>query len=151
ALKLLGPPALGTDSAAWSAMIDRRTGEHVPELLGAGGDAVSAMSPPPGPAAARPGADTPLAAAFPQLRDAAWAPAIGDSRAPNLGMGALGEGTWGISTASSGAIRQLLSTEIPTLPSGLWAYRVDQQRTLVGSAMSDCGRVLDWCRTELAM
>ncbi|WP_394213853.1 gluconokinase [Brachybacterium vulturis] len=151
ASKLLGTPALGTASAAWSGMIDRRTGQYVPELLEAVGVDVSAMGPALDPSDALPVDGTPLAAEFPQLEDAVWVPVIGDGLAANLGIGALGEGTWGISTATSGAIRQLLSTEIPSLPSGLWAYRVDQQRTLVGSAMSDCGRVLDWCRHELAM
>jgi len=151
AFKLLGSPALGTASAAWSGMIDRRTGEYVPELLEAVGVDLSMMGPSLDPSDALPVGGTPLAEEFPQLKDAAWLPVIGDGLAANLGIGALGEGTWGISTATSGAIRQLLSTEIPTLPSGLWAYRVDQQRTLVGSAMSDCGRVLDWCRNELAM
>lgn len=151
AFKLLGTPALGTASAAWSGMIDRRTGEYVPELLEAVGVDVSAMGAAMDPSDAIPVGGTPLAAEFPQLKNAVWLPVIGDGLAANLGIGALGEGTWGISTATSGAIRQLLATEIPTLPSGLWAYRVDQQRTLVGSAMSDCGRVLDWCRNELAM
>jgi len=151
ALKLLGTAALGTASAAWSGMIDRRTGLYEPELLEAAGVGASAMGPALDPSDALPVDGAPLAAEFPQLKDAVWLPVIGDGLAANLGIGALGSGTWGISTATSGAIRQLLSTEIPTLPSGLWAYRVDQQRTLVGSAMSDCGRVLDWCRTELAM
>ena len=151
AFKLLGTPALGTASAAWSGMIDRRTGEYVPELLESLGIDLSMMGPTLDPSDALPVAGTPLAAEFPQLRNAAWLPVIGDGLAANLGVGALGAGTWGISTATSGAIRQLLDAEIPTLPSGLWAYRVDQQRTLVGSAMSDCGRVLDWCRNELAM
>ncbi|NMA78877.1 MAG: gluconokinase [Actinomycetales bacterium] len=151
ALKLLGTAALGTASAAWSGMIDRRTGQYVPELLEAVGVDAGMMGASLDPSDALPVAGTPLAAEFPQLREAVWLPVIGDGLAANLGIGALGEGTWGISTATSGAIRQLLSSEIPTLPSGLWAYRVDQQRTLVGSAMSDCGRVLDWCRNELAM
>ncbi|ATG50628.1 sugar kinase [Brachybacterium vulturis] len=151
ASQLLGTAALGTASAAWSGMIDRRTGQYVPELLEAVGVDVSALGPALDPSDALPVDGTPLAAEFPQLKDAVWLPVIGDGLAANLGIGALGEGTWGISTATSGAIRQLLSTEIPSLPSGLWAYRVDQQRTLVGSAMSDCGRVLDWCRHELQM
>ncbi|MDN5899586.1 MAG: gluconokinase [Brachybacterium sp.] len=151
ASKLLGTPALGTASAAWSGMIDRRTGQYVPELLEAVGVDVSAMGPALDPSDALPVEGTPLAEEFPQLKDAVWVPVIGDGLAANLGIGAFGADTWGISTATSGAIRQLLSTEIPSLPSGLWAYRVDQQRTLVGSAMSDCGRVLDWCRNELAM
>ncbi|MGP9536590.1 gluconokinase [Brachybacterium sp. AOP43-C2-M15] len=151
ALKLLGRAALGTASAAWSGMIDRRTGQYVPELLEAVGVDLSMMGPAVDPDDALPVEGTPLAAEFPQLRRAVWLPVIGDGLAANLGIGALGAGTWGISTATSGAIRQLLDSEIPALPSGLWAYRVDQQRTLVGSAMSDCGRVLDWCRNELAM
>lgn len=151
AFKLLGTPALGTASAAWSGMIDRRTGEYVPELLEAVGVDLSMMGEALDPSDALPVADTPLAAEFPQLRDAVWLPVIGDGLAANMGIGALGSGTWGISTATSGAIRQLLDTEIDSLPNGLWAYRVDQRRTLVGSAMSDCGRVLDWARFQLGI
>ncbi|MGO1567103.1 MAG: FGGY family carbohydrate kinase, partial [Brachybacterium sp.] len=136
ALKLLGTAALGTASAAWSGMIDRRTGQYVPELLEAVGVDPAMMGTALDPSDAIPVEGTPLAAEFPQLRGAVWLPVIGDGLAANLGIGALGAGTWGISTATSGAIRQLLDTSIPTLPSGLWAYRVDQQRTLVGSAMS---------------
>ncbi|WP_341853972.1 FGGY family carbohydrate kinase [Brachybacterium sp. GPGPB12] len=151
AFKALGTPALGTASATWSGMIDRRTGQYVPESLDAVGVDEAAMGPAIDPDDALPVAGTPLASEFPRLAEAVWSPVIGDGLAANLGIGALGTGTWGISTATSGAIRQLLDTDIPALPSGLWAYRVDQRRTLVGSAMSDCGRVLDWCRNELAM
>ncbi|GAA1299651.1 gluconokinase [Brachybacterium alimentarium] len=151
ALKLLGTSALGTASAAWSGMIDRRTGQYIPELLEAVGVDPSAMGTALDPSDALPVAGTPLASEFPQLKDAVWLPVIGDGLAANMGIGALGSGTWGISTATSGAIRQLLDTEIASLPSGLWAYRVDQRRTLVGSAMSDCGRVLDWARFQLAI
>ncbi|MGY5766021.1 gluconokinase [Brachybacterium sp. DNPG3] len=151
AFKLLGTPALGTASAAWSGMIDRRTGEYVPELLEAVGVAESAMGRPLDPSQGVPVGGTPLAAEFPQLSDAVWVPVIGDGLSANLGIGALGGATWGISTATSGAIRQLIPTHDGTLPSGLWAYRVDAARTLVGSAMSDCGRVLDWARFQLAI
>lgn len=151
AFRLLGTAALGTASAAWSGMIDRRTGEYVPEVLEAIGVQASALGEALDPDDALPVAGTPLAEEFPQLTDAVWLPVIGDGLAANLGIGALGAGTWGISTATSGAIRQLLDTEISSLPSGLWAYRVDQRRTLVGSAMSDCGRVLDWARFQLGI
>ena len=151
ALKLLGTPALGTASAAWSGMIDRRTGQYVPELLEAVGVDADMMGTPLDPSDALPVADTPLATEFPQLAGAMWVPVIGDGLAANMGIGAHGSSTWGISTATSGAIRQLVSGTTPTLPGGLWAYRVDADRTLVGSAMSDCGRVLDWCRNQLQL
>lgn len=151
ALKLLGTPALGTASAAWSGMIDRRTGRYDAELLAAVGVDGAMMGTPLDPAEALPIGDTPLAAEFPQLADAVWMPVVGDGLSANMGIGALGPTTWGISTATSGAIRQLITTDSGTLPSGLWAYRVDAQRTLVGSAMSDCGRVLDFARNQFSI
>lgn len=151
AFRLLGTPVLGTASAAWAGLIDRRTGEYDAELLEAAGVDPSVFSAPRDPSAGEPVAGTPLAREFPQLKDATWLPVIGDGLAANMGIGALGAGTWGISTATSGAIRRLVDTPVETLPSGLWAYRVDARRTLVGSAMSDCGRVLDWARIQLGL
>src|SRR5699024_7395763 len=113
--------------------------------------AAATMGTPLDPSDALPVADPPLATAFPQLAGAMWVPVIGDGLAANMGIGALGSSAWGISTATSGAIRQLFSGTTPTLPGGLWACRVDADRTLVGSAMSDCGRVLDWCRNQLQL
>src|SRR5699024_7359530 len=90
ALRLLGTPALGTASAAWSGMIDRRTGQYVPELLEAVGVRASALGEALDPDDAPPVAGTPLAGEFPQLADAVWLPVIGDGLAANLGIGALG-------------------------------------------------------------
>src|SRR5699024_9455046 len=120
----------------------------VPELLEAVGVDADMMGTPLDPSDALPVADTPLATEFPHLAGAVWVPVIGDGLAANMGIGAYGSSTWGISTATSGAIRQLVSGTTPTLPGGLWAYRMDADRPLVGAAMSDCGRVLDWCRTR---
>lgn len=140
--RLLGTPALGTAAAAWGGMVDRRTGEYANVLLDATGVPASSLGRPRDPADVIPVAGTPLAAEVPGLESAVWVPVVGDGLTANLGIGALGAGTWGISTATSGAIRVLLDTPVQTLPPGLWAYRVDGQRTLVGSAMSDAGRVL---------
>ncbi|WP_214401593.1 FGGY-family carbohydrate kinase [Pseudonocardia lacus] len=49
-----------------------------------------------------------------------------------------------MSAATSGAIRVLV-TDIPErIPSGLWCYRVDSRRSLLGGALNDVGRVLSW-------
>lgn len=143
-LKLTGQATLGTAAAAWGGMLNRRTGRYVPELLSATGVSVEALGTPRDPNHTVSLQGTELAAQLPQLADAVWVPVVGDGLSANLGIGALGEDTWGISTATSGAIRVLLSSEVEKLPSGLWAYRVDQGRTLVGSAMSDAGRVLSF-------
>src|SRR5262249_58837100 len=36
-------------------------------------------------------------------------------------------------------------------PWGLWRYRVDRERALVGGATSEGGNVLAWCRKTLAL
>lgn len=144
--RMLGTPVLGTAAAAWGGMLERRTGAYEPRLLEAGGIDAEKLGAPTDPAEGPSLAGTPLAARFPQLADARWVPVIGDGLAANIGIGATGEDAWGISTATSGAIRVLLDTDVPRLPTGLWAYRVDARRTLVGSAMSDCGRALDFAR-----
>lgn len=151
ALQLLGTPALGTASAAWAGLLDRRTGEYFPELLEAVGVEPERLGEPRDPAQALPVGGTPLAKEFPQVAEAIWVPVVGDGLTANIGIGAFGPGIWGISTATSGAVRQLLTDTSAALPTGLWAYRVDAQRTLVGSAMSDCGRVVEWASTTLRL
>lgn len=149
--RLLGQAVLGTAAAAWGGMLERRTGEYATALLGAAGIDADMLGLPTDPADGPSLAGSPLATRFPQLADARWVPVIGDGLAANIGIGATGEGTWGISTATSGAIRVLLDAEVPRLPTGLWAYRVDARRTLVGSAMSDCGRALDFARSTFGV
>lgn len=140
--RLVGTPALGTAAAAWGGMLDRRRGEYVEELLTAVDVSAESLGRPRDPADTVPLTGSPLASRVRGLDDAVWVPAVGDGLTANLGIGALGPSTWGISTATSGAIRVLLDTPVEELPSGLWAYRVDTERTLLGSAMSDAGRVL---------
>ncbi|HMR48544.1 MAG TPA: FGGY family carbohydrate kinase [Arachnia sp.] len=150
-LKLLGTAAIGTAAAAWGGMLNRRTGEYVPELIEAAGVDPGSLGKPHDPSDVVPVAGTPLAQLVPEVASAVWVPVIGDGLGANIGSGAQGGSTWGISTATSGAIRMLLNTTIDALPSGLWAYRVDAQRTLFGSAMSDCGRVLDFAQSTFRL
>lgn len=151
AAALIGTPVLGTAAAAWGGMLDRRTGQYVPDLVEAAGIDAAQLGQPRDPTQTIPVAGSELARTFPVLAQAVWVPVVGDGLVANAGIGAHGSGTWGISTATSGAIRMLMKSELGDLPFGLWAYRVDAHRTLLGSAMSDCGRVLDHARTSVAL
>lgn len=33
-----------------------------------------------------------------------------------------------------------------TAPEGLWRYRIDRSRTLIGGALTDGGSIVEWCR-----
>lgn len=94
------------------------------------------------------------AAAFPALRDSHWFPAIGDGAASNLGSGATRPGLAAINVGTSAAVRIMRSDagrRAAKAPFGLFRYRVDGQRYLVGGAISNAGNLRAWCLRELRL
>ena len=80
-----------------------------------------------------------------------WLPVVADGIASNIGTGATGEQAAALSAATSGAIR-VLPHDIPaTVPPGLWCYRVDRDRSLLGGAVNDVGLVVSWLSQTLRL
>jgi gluconokinase len=129
---------------AWTGLLDRRTGELDAELL----DAAHAV---PGQFSAP--RDTPLARSsrWPALARAVWFPVVTDGFASNLGSGATDATVLTAATATTGALRVLLDGPADPLPSGLWNYRVDARRTLLGGAVNDVGRAVSWAQSTLRL
>lgn len=142
--RLVGQPLAGTSTVAWTGLLDRRTGELDAELLAAAGVTPERFSPPrdvPDPAPAhRPGLDR-----------AVWFPVITDGFASNIGSGATDATVLTAATATSGALRVLLDGPADPLPFGLWNYRVDARRTLLGGAINDVGRAVSWAESTLRL
>lgn len=90
-------------------------------------------------------------ASAPALRGAKWYPAIGDGAASNLGSGATKPGFAAINVGTSAAVRVMASGATATSPFGLFAYRVDAKRFLVGGAISNAGNLREWCLRTLAI
>lgn len=88
---------------------------------------------------------------WPQLVDADWLPAVGDGACSNLGVGAVGPGRWAITVGTTAAIRTVLDTSPPTLPWGLWRYRLDARRVVIGGALNNGGNVYAWLRNTLQL
>ncbi len=88
---------------------------------------------------------------FPALAGARWWPAIGDGAAGNLGSGATREGRAAINVGTSAAFRVMRAGRAAKSPFGLFAYRVDSRRFVVGGAASNAGNLRAWCRRELAL
>ena len=86
---------------------------------------------------------------FPALAEAQWWPAIGDGAAGNLGSGATREGRAAINVGTSAAFRVMREGRVARSPFGLFAYRVDPRRFVVGGAVSNAGNLRAWCRREL--
>ena len=86
---------------------------------------------------------------FPELRGARWYPAMGDGAASNLGSGATRPGLAAINFGTSGAVRVVRWGRRARVPFGLFCYRVDAGRFLVGGAVSNAGNLHAWALREL--
>ncbi|MFI1990949.1 gluconokinase [Actinoplanes sp. NPDC020271] len=146
--RLTGQPLAGTSTVAWTGLVDRRTGELDAELLNAVGARPEQFSPPrdlsdPAPAV--------TLSRWPALARAVWFPVITDGFASNIGAGATDATVLTAATATSGALRVLLDGPADPLPFGLWNYRVDAGRSLLGGAINDVGRAVSWAQDTLRL
>jgi gluconokinase len=88
---------------------------------------------------------------FPALAAARWYPALGDGAAGNLGSGATAPGLDAINVGTSAALRAMRSGPVRPFPFGLFCYRVDAARYLIGGAVSNAGNLRAWCIRELRL
>ena len=88
---------------------------------------------------------------FPALAGARWWPAVGDGAAGNLGSGATRPGRAAINVGTSAAFRVMNEGSDAQGPFGLFCYRVDARRYVVGGAVSNAGNLRAWCRRELRL
>ena len=71
----------------------------------------------------------------------------GDGPLANLGVGAVGAGRVAVSLGTSGAIRQMESSDRP-FQSSLFRYALDRDHWVRGGAISNGTSVLDWLRLQ---
>ena len=145
-LRLTGRTAVGTSTAAWTGLLDRHTGRWDEDMLAVAGISADTLSPIHHPTEPLPAADT----RWPALEGAVWFPVVADGFAANVGSGAQ-VGSYVASFATSGAVRAQVPAAVPELPSGLWAYRVDEPTALLGGALNDVGRAVAWLESTLRL
>ena len=85
------------------------------------------------------------------LAGALWLPALGDGACNNVGSGCIGRERLALMVGTSGAIRLLLPGEEVVAPWGLWCYRADRRRCLVGGAISNGGNLYSWLGRTLQL
>lgn len=89
---------------------------------------------------------------WPKLGKARWAPAIGDGAANNIGAGCIGKTKAALMVGTSGALRSAYKGDSPpVIPQGLWCYRIDRQRVVIGGALSNGGGLYQWLRETLRL
>lgn len=88
-----------------------------------------------------------FAARWPALAGADWFPALGDGACANVGSGAIGPASIALTIGTSAAERVILPRPPRSgwsIPPGLWAYRLDRERAVLGGALSNGGNLLRW-------
>ncbi len=90
---------------------------------------------------------------WPALANARWVPAAGDGAMNNVGAGCVKRSRAAVMIGTSGALRVLWTqraSERVKVPFGLWRYRLDRTRPIVGGALSNGGNVREWLLRMLA-
>jgi gluconokinase len=119
----------------WDAALLEHCGLRASQLPDLSDDPVSAAGP--------------VASEFPELAGVPWFPAIGDGAASNLGSDCTRPGLAAINVGTSAALRIMRAGKTAKAPTGLFCYRVDSERYLVGGAVSNAGNLRAWCLKEL--
>lgn len=89
---------------------------------------------------------------WPRLKNTKWFPAIGDGAANNIGAGCMKKSKAALMIGTSGAMRIAYKGEPPEqIPSGLWCYRIDRKRVIIGGALSDGGGLYRWLKNNLRL
>jgi gluconokinase len=89
---------------------------------------------------------------WPRLKNAQWFPAIGDGAANNIGAGCIQKRKAALMIGTSGAMRVAFSGDVPErIPPGLWCYRIDRRRVIMGGALSDGGGLYQWLKENLRL
>jgi gluconokinase len=148
-LKLLGTTACSVSMASGTGLFHHATNDWDDETLQAIGIARDQLSPivdfeplpinRPSPLVPRP------------LLSALWFPALGDGACSNIGCGAVTPDTAALMVGTTSVLRVMTTDANVKPPFGLWHYRADRHRHLVGGAQSNGGIVFQWLAETLKL
>jgi gluconokinase len=149
-LALFGEAATSVSMASGTGLFDQDALRWDPEALAAAGIEPDHLFPVRDRTEGRRGLRAPWATRWPALRSVPWFPAVGDGAASNVGSDCTGADRIALNVGTSAALR-VVTSEASRAPHGLWRYRLDRRRALVGGATSEGGNVYAWCRQVLRL
>jgi gluconokinase len=149
-LRLFGRCRVSYSAASWSGLLDRRNLTWDAPLLDTLGVSPEQLSPLVDVDQPLSGLVESYAARWPALRDVPWFPAVGDGAVANVGSGCTSHERVALTVGTTGAMRAI-QTGAVDVPAGLWCYRVDRDRQLLGGATSEGGNIYGWARESLQL
>jgi gluconokinase len=97
------------------------------------------------------GMDAEHATRWPRFSEALWFPAFGDGACNNIGSGCATKEQAALMVGTSGALRLLWQAQSVNIPRGLWCYRADHKRFVMGGALSNGGDLFRWMTETLRL
>jgi gluconokinase len=143
-LKFFGKPSASTSMLSASGLWDQNANRYDSEML-------AALPVSPDQFAGLASLDQPVRGdcQWPELRGIPWFPALGDGACDNIGSGCTTRDRFSLMVGTSGAMRAVVEANQITIPDGLFCYRVDQKRFVLGGALSNGGAVFAWMKRTL--
>ena len=141
--------------AAWTGMLDRHNLEWDRQSLERLKLETSKFLPLADHDAAQIGLPEPWRSRWPRFGQVPFFPAIGDGAAANIGSGAIGPKSIALTVGTTAAVRVALISPLakaaPTIPAGLWAYRITRDCALIGGALTEGGNLFAWAQKTLRL
>ncbi len=154
-LRLLGVAYASASLASATGLYARQAGDWDEETLAYLGLARRNLTPVADDGFALSGdrLQPPFRSRWASLREAKFFPPLGDGACGNLGSLCFSPRRAAINLGTTAALRIAapLDREPEAPPPGLWVYRLDQRRALVGGALSNAGNLLAWGRRALRL
>jgi gluconokinase len=149
-LKLFGNPAASTSMVSGTGLWDQNRNDY-------DGGILNVLPADPAQFCPADAMDLPqtdlrpeYASRWPEFRGIPWYPALGDGACNNVGSGCVLPHRFALMVGTSGAMRAVSEAERMDIPEGLWCYRVDRKRFVLGGALSNGGGVYAWMERNLA-
>ncbi|HYP14524.1 MAG TPA: gluconokinase [Bryobacteraceae bacterium] len=150
-LKLFGSPSTSSSMASGSGLWNQNQNRYDAEIL-------SVLPITPEQLAREDGIDEErkfllpeLASRWPRLNGIPWYPALGDGACNNVGSGCTTPDRFALMVGTSGAMRAVVEMDQIDIPLGVWCYRVDKKRFVLGGALSNGGEVFAWMKRNLQL
>ncbi len=97
------------------------------------------------------GLGSPFAERWSDLRRIPWVAAVGDGVCSNVGSGCCAPGRLALMVGTSGAMRVMGKGDKPSVPWGLWCYRGNRSRFVMGGSLSNGGLLFEWMTETLRL
>lgn len=148
-LKLFGEKRVSYSVASWTGLLNRRTLEWDSDLLALLPVQKNQLSPLCDIHDAFCGLHAEYSERWKPLKDKPFFPACGDGVSSNIGTGGTDSSKVVVNLGTSGAMRVVIDDLDQGIPYGLWCYRVDAARGLLGGALSNGGNLFAWLTETL--